>query len=197
MLFADEVAEGRGVLQSIWGWMKYPFSWWWSGETEQPVTGPLLGSSTNNPNSSEVEDIRGHNVTIWCNDQTCNTMKCNTTHCRNITCNIYDTDIRGECREYNIMTDSDELTMPKTTDTTPELIIPSKPTETYDVSSLASNTQEKENRTAAEEHSLALEAVLSSTVNKLNLEKHSESKEDPAIHKTEVSNICCTFWSRF
>lgn len=202
ILLADEVTEGRGIGTYIWSWITYPFYWWKSSETEQPVTEQLLGSTTNNPN--EVVDIRSQEITIWCNDQICKTTKCDKTQCRNITCNIYDTNFKGECREYNITTDSDELAVRKTTETTPKEIVPSKPTEIYNVTSLANEltipnttkttpkeiipskptetynetslSNNNDNNPTVQEHPLELEAALSSTVNKLKQEKNSGSK---------------------
>jgi hypothetical protein len=58
-------------------------------------------------------EIGKHNVTIWCNDQTCTTMKCDKYGCRNNTCNIYDTDLTGECREYHINFNPEEPSPPE------------------------------------------------------------------------------------
>ena len=174
-------------MSSIWGWITYPYYWWSSEETEQPVTEQLLGSPTNNPN--DIVDIRSHNVTIWCNDQTCTTMKCDKTQCRNISCSIYDTDYKGECREYNNVTDSEKN---KTTET----ILPDKtetPTETYHVTSLANKAQVVDTTQATEDKPLDLEKALSATVIQFNVEKLSESNADPTTHKTKVSNYCLIY----
>lgn len=153
-----ELDEGRGIMSTIWGWITYPFSWWSSEEQVEPSTEKLVASTTVNPN--EVTEIGSNNVTIWCNDQTCTTMKCNKTVCRNVTCSIYDTDVRGECREYTTLPD-----IPDVQSVTTES---SKTT-------ISSSVNDKDVNTATEEHPLELEAVLSSTVNNQSEDNISES----------------------
>ncbi|CAH0398286.1 unnamed protein product [Chilo suppressalis] len=93
------VAEARGIGSTLWGWITYPFSWWSSNEDDKPITEQLVASTTYGPYDNI--EVGKHNVTVWCNDQTCTTMKCDKHGCRNNTCNIYDTNLIGECREYH------------------------------------------------------------------------------------------------
>ncbi|KAF9421144.1 hypothetical protein HW555_002856 [Spodoptera exigua] len=179
----NELTEGRSIMTSIWGWITYPFYWWSSGEVDQPVTEKLLGSTTLDPNG--VVDIRSHNVTIWCNDQTCTTMKCDQWQCKNITCNIYDTDFRGECREYNIITES-EPSVTKTPETTTKVDVPNKTTteklEIREPAGVIEATVENETEKVitTEEQPLELEAVMSSTIDKADQDNISKEKVQPA-----------------
>ncbi|CAH0691921.1 unnamed protein product [Spodoptera exigua] len=179
----NELTEGRSIMTSIWGWITYPFYWWSSGEVDQPVTEKLLGSTTLDPNG--VVDIRSHNVTIWCNDQTCTTMKCDQWQCKNITCNIYDTDFRGECREYNIITES-EPSVTKTPETTTKVDVPDKTTteklEIREPAGVIEATVENETEKVITtvEQPLELEAVMSSTIDQADQDNISKEKVQPA-----------------
>ncbi|XP_037868413.1 uncharacterized protein LOC101735845 isoform X1 [Bombyx mori] len=157
--------RGRGIGSTIWGWITYPFTWWSSGEPElAPGSDQLLAIGPDN-----IIEIGKHNVTIWCNDQTCTTMKCDRISCRNVTCNIYDTDITGECREYNTITPAD-TSRPTEVNTKPENDLSTlKPTTTIIISTLQPSSVPiasglEEVNSTVEERPLELEAVLSSTV---------------------------------
>lgn len=123
---ADEATERPGYLRSFWSWIT---SWWSSEETVQPVTEPLIQSTTSDPNSVGVNVTQ---ITIWCNDQTCTTMKCDKIQCRNITCSLYDTDFRGECREYNAITEpnNNDIQSTEATSSTTDSGVQSKPINT-------------------------------------------------------------------
>ncbi|XP_028162933.1 uncharacterized protein LOC114354646 [Ostrinia furnacalis] len=109
------LTQGRGIVSSIgstlWEYIKYPFTWWSSGEQEPtPITDQLVASTTYGPNDSI--ELGKHNVTVWCNEQTCTTMKCNKDGCKNNTCSMYDTYQDGECREYTTIVDPDKPMTP-------------------------------------------------------------------------------------
>ncbi|XP_075978314.1 uncharacterized protein LOC142977995 [Anticarsia gemmatalis] len=161
------LTEGRGFMSTVWGWITYPFSWFYgSQEPEQPINEQLVAPTTNNP--TDIIQIGDRNVSISCNDQTCTTIKCNRTDCRNITCNIYDTDIRGECREYNIIPDKpvepavsiSEQTVPIEAVTTE--FVTATPQPTLDISTVSNN--KGSNETVGEDP-LQLRALLSADVN--------------------------------
>ncbi|CAH0715453.1 unnamed protein product, partial [Brenthis ino] len=171
------VIEGRGIGSTIWGWITYPFSWWRSDIGEIPPESDQLIGSTPINSLGDIE-ISKRNVTIWCNDQTCTTMRCERFGCVNVTCNIYDTDLIGECRNYNTaiipeepitIEHPDAATKPLSEDKgneiipKPPIVIPTTVPSIDDLSS------------TIEEHPLELEAVLSSTVSeKPDKEKPSE-----------------------
>ncbi|KPI95603.1 hypothetical protein RR46_11316 [Papilio xuthus] len=145
------VSEGRGIGSTLWGWITYPFTWWSSSSTENEVeTTTSVFTHDNNI------EIAKHNVTVWCNDQTCTTMKCDKHGCNNITCNIYDTDMSGVCREYTIKPEEIPTSKPITQVTEEQKTTVATTVET---SSLPSVTN-----AGVEERPLELEAVLSSTV---------------------------------
>ncbi|CAG9786812.1 unnamed protein product [Diatraea saccharalis] len=102
----NSVTEGRGIGSTLWGWITYPFSWWSSNDNDQPINEQLVASTTYGPYDNI--EVGRHNVTVWCNDQTCTTMKCDKIGCRNNTCNIYDTDLTGECRGYHTEVDPEK-----------------------------------------------------------------------------------------
>ncbi|XP_063364394.1 uncharacterized protein LOC134653041 [Cydia amplana] len=161
---SNELTEGRGVGSTIWGWITYPFTGWWgSSDTGAPPQADLLNGSTTIGPYDNVE-IASRNLTIWCNDHTCTTMKCDKTACVNVTCNIYDTYVTGQCREYNMGLKPEE---PK----------PSLPTEPAPTSTSDAVVAAPESSTAPTvpiqtvepaEHPLELEVALSSTVTKGN-----------------------------
>ncbi|KAM3965273.1 uncharacterized protein ACR2FA_000657 [Aphomia sociella] len=157
-----DITQGRGISSTIWGWITYPFSWWSSGEMKPPVNDMLIGSPPLiPPNSIEIST---HNTTVWCNDQLCTTMRCFKNGCKYTICNIYDTDLNGECREF--ITKPQETTSSKPTDATINV------TTAHDLETQASTksttsitaTSVPDNSQAIDERPLALEAVLSSTV---------------------------------
>ncbi|PZC81461.1 hypothetical protein B5X24_HaOG212666 [Helicoverpa armigera] len=178
----DEVIEGRGIMTSIWEWIKYPFSylWWSSEESGQPAAQPLIAAATSDP--TNIIDIGSHKVSVSCNDQTCTTVKCNKTQCRNITCSIYDTNFRGECREYNILNVSEEPLAAKSTEPTKKetsTSVVSKPTEILIITSTESYTTEgKGNNLKTEEHPLELEKLISLTVNDKKSDEIKKYSED-------------------
>lgn len=154
-------------MSSIWGWITYPFSWWSAGETELPVSQQFVGSAI--PNPTDIVDIRSRNVTVWCNDQTCTTMKCDKFECTNTTCNIYDTDFRGECKIYNILSGPKEYTDPQAKNVTIQREIteaPSKTSNKIEILSIIPNQEQPDNDQTTDGDALELEAVLSSSVNK-------------------------------
>lgn len=188
MSLADDVIEGRGFMSTLWGWITYPFSWWSSGEPEQPVSEPLVGPDNNieaekpspdnnleqnvNANPNEVIEIGDHNLNITCNDQTCTTIRCDKKGCTTTTCNIYDTNILGECRNYNIIPEEPQATTPKPVSTTS-----GKPPniDTVGPEDVVSST--------TEEHPLELETVLSSTIDKPNIDNASEDVKKEVIQE--------------
>ncbi|XP_014367200.2 uncharacterized protein LOC106717796 [Papilio machaon] len=145
------VNEGRGIGSTLWGWITYPFTWWNSSSTENEIeTTTSVFTHDNNI------EIAKHNVTVWCNDQTCTTMKCDKDGCNNVTCNIYDTDMSGMCREYTIKPEEIPTNKPITQVTEEQK---TTVVTTVETSSLPSITN-----AGVEERPLELEAVLSSTV---------------------------------
>lgn len=171
---ADYLGEARGVGSTLWGWITYPFSWWSSGD-QAPVNDQLIGSTTYGP--YDTISLGNNNVTVWCNDQTCTTMKCDPSGCSNITCNIYDTNMSGECRVYNMFAKPEEPIPTKPAESTDPTLQDkvtegSKP-EIASVIPVPSTTQKE----PIDEHPLELEAVLSSTVTESS-GKVSEVKEN-------------------
>ncbi|XP_072949378.1 uncharacterized protein [Epargyreus clarus] len=162
--------EGRGIGSTLWGWLTYPFSWWSSGNDILPESDQLIKPTS--PTPFETIEIGRHNVTIWCNDQTCTTMRCDKFGCVNITCNIYDTDLNGECRQYNTIVKPEDPTSQKPVKATEPAAKPTvqdketrttvKPPESTIAVSVPS-TATTPNQ-AVDERPLELEAVLSSTV---------------------------------
>ncbi|CAG4987194.1 unnamed protein product [Parnassius apollo] len=162
------IGEGRGIGSTIWGWITYPFTWWSSG-SENDNDNKVESTTSIFTHDNNIE-IAKHNVTVWCNDQTCTTMKCDKNGCLNLTCNIYDTDMSGVCREYTIKPeDSTQTTKPtsqvteepkKTTEATSTMETSSLPANPIETSSIPANTN-----MGVEDRPLELEAVLSSTVN--------------------------------
>lgn len=176
---ADIASEGRGVGSTLWGWITYPFSWWSYDNNEIPFE-TSQGPGLTRFDSYNSVKIGSYNVTLWCNDQTCTTMKCDRFGCMNITCSMYDTDITGECRNFNTKVKPEEPTTSKSPDTASkppqdtEISKPSKPTSkpskppqttvsTVSTVQITSST-ENDNTQGAEDRPLELEAVLSSTV---------------------------------
>lgn len=94
-------------------------------------------------------------------------MKCAKSGCRNITCNIYDTDFSGECREYNMIKPEVQVT-PNVTEPIKTTSVNEKTATTQSTNTVAptitvsevDNHEEKVN----DERPLPLEAVLSSTI---------------------------------
>lgn len=161
----SDLTKGRSIGSTLWGWLTYPFSWWSSEPQLPPVNDQLIGSTTTYAPQESIE-IGKHNVTVWCNDQTCTTMKCDKLGCRNITCNIYDTNLMGECREYNNIVSLPEELVPKPTESIPKPVedkVTENP-EVPDTTEVPATSTRKESP-SLEEHPLELEAVLSSTVN--------------------------------
>ncbi|XP_026762070.1 uncharacterized protein LOC113520846 [Galleria mellonella] len=157
-----DVTQGRGISSTVWGWITYPFSWWSSEEAKPPVNDMLIGLPTQiPPNSIEVST---HNVTVWCNDQLCTTMRCFNIGCKYTICNIYDTDLNGECREY--VTKPQETTSSKPTEPTSKSTAHDQKTEATTMSSqtIIAITPIPNSSQAINERPLALEAALSSTV---------------------------------
>nr|XP_034832401.1 uncharacterized protein LOC117989187 [Maniola hyperantus] len=166
--YSHDLSEGRGVGSTLWGWITYPFSWWSSDDSEIPFeTGQGFGLSRFDSYNSV--EIGRYNVTLWCNDQTCTTMKCDRFGCMNITCNMYDTDITGECRSFNTKVKPEEPTTPKSSQTSkplrePEIESTSKPIVTSTAPTVIISSTEHDNVQGTEDRPLELEAVLSSTV---------------------------------
>lgn len=100
-------------------------------------------------------------------------MRCDKFGCKNVTCNIYDTDMRGECREYNIMKPETNIPSKPIEITKPPLQDKvSNPTTAPEVTSAATTTQQNSNgQISTEERPLELEAVLSSTVTEENAQR--------------------------
>ncbi|XP_013197411.1 uncharacterized protein LOC106140374 [Amyelois transitella] len=186
----EYITEARGIGSTLWGWITYPFSWWSSGEPA-PVNDQLIGSTTLGPyDNIEVER---HNVTVWCNDQTCTTMRCDKYGCKNTTCNIYDTDMKGQCREYVTKPDepaptiSSEATNSSQTSEVTEATqkLPSKPdivTNAPEIKPVVV-TNNPETSQAVDERPLELEAVLSSTVTEANVKDPQADVVNSSVYK--------------
>lgn len=158
---------------TIWSWLSYPFTWWsWAPEEPLPTHFPLVGSSTRGPYDNV--EIGNRNVTVWCNDHTCTTMKCDKVGCTNLTCNIYDTDLNGECRLYNTIAKPEEPkpTAPVQTPSVEEKV----PETTFQPAATTVTPKEKIEQHPIEERPLELEAVMSSTVPEEKESKHQQDK---------------------
>lgn len=153
LLILDNVVESRGIGSTIWDWITYPFSWWSSNPIETPPESEQLVGIVSN---HDIE-IGKHNVTVWCNDQTCTTMRCDKYGCVNVTCNIYDTDLNGECRKYNTSSQEEQPTVPSE---------PEKPVAEETSSKIPVTTEESviENDHSNDDRPLELEVLMSSTV---------------------------------
>ncbi|OWR46645.1 hypothetical protein KGM_207761 [Danaus plexippus plexippus] len=152
------VVEGRGIGSTLWGWIAYPFTWWYGSTEPAPENDQLIGTVPVTV-TKDVE-IKPHNVTM-CNAQTCSTMTCDSNGCKElVTCNIYDTDLNGDCRTYNTVIPPEEPTTVKSSSTVekPQDITTSQSSTTAPTTPIPSDNQ------AIEERPLELEAVLSSTV---------------------------------
>ncbi|KAL4715434.1 hypothetical protein ACJJTC_015337 [Scirpophaga incertulas] len=104
----NNISEGGGFGSIIWSWITYPYYYWWSAKEQQFATDDMIVSTINKLDNDIGTEY--HNISIWCNDQTCTTMKCNSNGCKNNTCNIYDTDMNGQCREYHLEINSEDRT---------------------------------------------------------------------------------------
>lgn len=158
MIFSDDASQTRGIGYTVWGWITYPFSWW-SSESDDLSTkdgGHTTMSTTHGPYDNI--EIGRRNVTVWCNEQTCTTMRCDKTGCYNMTCNIYDTDLMGECRIYNTITSTAVNLKPieHFTQSTIE-----EKSETTSVKPISTTVQTESIKV---EQPLELEAVMSSTI---------------------------------
>lgn len=174
---ADYLTEGRGIGSTLWGWISYPFSWWSSSEIDTlAVSDQFNGTPVYRPYDNI--EIAKHNVTVWCNDQTCTTMKCDKYGCKNVSCNIYDTDLRGECREYNTIVKPEEPVQPTSTPVTEPSLQDKIPDSTKAPETSMSTGNDTNTNQAVEEHPLELEAVLSSTVTEKSAHKGSSLKVD-------------------
>lgn len=107
-------------------------------------------------------------------------MKCDKYGCKNVTCNIYDTDLRGECREYNTIVKPEEA-VPSKPPTVTEPTLQDKILNITKAPELSLSTVNETNiNQAVEERPLELEAVLSSTVTEKTADKGSPVKLDNA-----------------
>ncbi|XP_030027305.1 uncharacterized protein LOC115445232 [Manduca sexta] len=155
---SKELTEGRGIVSTIWGYITYPFTFWRYSEPDPVVTN--IGTTTYGPN--DIIEIGKHNVTIWCNDQTCTTMKCDKIGCRNISCSIYDTDMTGECREYNTLNPEETPSPPVTPKPFENKVTQATAVVASSVSPTPAPTTIDNN--PKDEHLLELEQALSSTI---------------------------------
>ncbi|CAH2096095.1 unnamed protein product [Euphydryas editha] len=157
------VIEGRGIGSTIWSWITYPFTWWSTDVTETlPEKDQLVDSDQINS-----QTIGSQDVIVQCNDQTCTTTKCDKVSCVNITCNIYDTDLTGQCRNYNTELKPEEPTTSNFTDSvskSPSQDKKTKATSSAPATSTTEMMQTLNNTSTTEGRPLELEAVLSSTV---------------------------------
>ncbi|XP_039753739.1 uncharacterized protein LOC120629058 [Pararge aegeria] len=175
--YSHNESEGRGVGSTLWGWITYPFSWWSSDNSDIPYESNT-GMGLSRFNAYDSVEIGRYNVTLWCNDQTCTTIKCDRFGCMNITCNMYDTDITGECRSFNTKVKPEEPTTPKSSKAASQPPPQSYETETTLNQPVTPNTviilssTENDNIQGTEDRPLELEAVLSSTVTE-NVEKET------------------------
>lgn len=184
-----DITNGPGVLSTIWGWLTYPYTW--LASEKPPIHEPFIASTSKYETPENIK-IFTHNVTVWCNNQTCTTQKCQEFGCRNITCNIYDTDLMGECREYNIISTPEE-TVPNLTEPAPKppLDATAQNTSALEVISTTVATTDSSTQnngptpTAKVKPQLQLEGFLSATVD--SEKKGSDSKKDPIIDFQEVS----------
>ncbi|CAG9561820.1 unnamed protein product [Danaus chrysippus] len=159
---SDNVVEGRGIGSTLWGWISYPFTWWYGSTEPVPETDQLIGTVP--ITTTKDVEIKPHNVTM-CNTQTCTTMTCDSNGCKElVTCNIYDTDLNGDCRTYNTVIPPEEPTTVKSSSTV------EKPLEitTSQSSTAAPTTPIPSDNPPIEERPLELEAVLSSTVTEID-----------------------------
>ncbi|XP_047533714.1 uncharacterized protein LOC125068551 [Vanessa atalanta] len=158
----NNVVEGRGIGSTIWGWITYPFTWWSAdvSETLPEKDQPLQTDTTNT-----YDNVRRQNVNVQCNDQTCTTIRCNKYGCVNITCNIYDTDLTGECRNYNTEVKPEEPTTPNSSESVSTLQSRDKKTDVTSKEPTISTTETS--KPTIEDRPLELEAVLSSTVTEI------------------------------
>lgn len=176
----SDLTQARGIGSTIWGWISYPFSWWAS---ESDVT-------VNDDNQTSIYglndniEIGRRNVTVWCNDQTCTTMRCDKYGCYNTTCNIYDTDMMGECRVYNTITTKPvELTTQAITEVTQGETVTQAATKLPEVTSEVAVTD----HVGHVEHPLELEAVLSSTVQQVgHSNSDNKTNKDPSSPLNKV-----------
>lgn len=160
-MLADHLTEGRGIWSTIWGWITYPLTWWYT-PAQPPVSDTIVTSSTTIP--YEVTEIGKPNITVLCNDQTCMTIKCDEYGCRNITCNIYDTDLSGVCREY--ITIKPEKSPPPNKPISQPIDDSVVQTTSKVTTTSITTSLETDNNPVVDEQPLALEAILSSTVTK-------------------------------
>ncbi|XP_053609194.1 uncharacterized protein LOC128674571 [Plodia interpunctella] len=183
------ITEARGIGSTLWGWVTYPFSWWNPSEPD-PVNDHLIGSTTLGP-YDDIE-VERHNVTVWCNDQTCTTMRCDKYSCKNTTCNIYDTDMKGQCREYVTKPDEPAPTKPAeiASSVAPEVTegiqnpssIPDAVASGLEVTpDIVTNAPEANQ--AVDERPLELEAVLSSTVTEAHVKDPQEDFVNSNVYK--------------
>lgn len=91
-------------------------------------------------------------------------MKCDKGGCTNLTCNIYDTDLNGECRVYNTIAKPDEpiTTAPVQNPTTVDEKIKETTSVQPAVTTVATNIKGENHQ--IEENPIELEAVMSSTI---------------------------------
>ncbi|XP_059052123.1 uncharacterized protein LOC131846754 [Achroia grisella] len=167
-----DVTRGRGISSTIWGWITYPFSWWSSEEVKPPINDMLIGSPTLIPPNSV--EISTHNVTVWCNDQLCTTKRCFSIGCKYTICNIYDTDLNGECREY--ITKLPDTTSSKPIEAASTVTTHTETSEATNPSSLGTSTTTSIPTISQilDERPLALEAAISSTV--IDSDKQNSTK---------------------
>lgn len=100
-------------------------------------------------------------------------MKCDKNACKNTTCNIYDTDVNGRCREYNIGLKPEEPLEPKPAEVGSTTSVQDKVSVTVASTSASETTHAAttttQTATSPAERPLELEAVLSSTVTEKNV----------------------------
>ncbi|XP_049873139.1 uncharacterized protein LOC126371815 [Pectinophora gossypiella] len=182
----DYITEGRGIGSTIWGWITYPFYWWGSSESKIPPENDHLYPPVVAFGPYDNIEIAKRNVTVWCNEQTCTTMKCDKYGCKNVTCSIYDTNFRGECREYNTDLKPEEPTTTQPVEVVSHLPTDDKVTESSqppESITSAPVTSAVGNNQPIEERPTVLEAAISSTIT----EKTSEKA--PAATKDKTSSL--------
>ncbi|XP_011556540.3 uncharacterized protein LOC105387504 [Plutella xylostella] len=172
-----ESVEGRGVGSTIWGWLSYPFTGWGAQEADPPSNSPLLGLGSTTYGPYDNIEIGKRNITVWCNDHTCTTMKCDYSGCKNVTCNVYETDLNGECRVYNTITEEPASVpaVPPVVEEVPTAALPI-PEEKVPEAPVNTIVVAPEDNVEKEEQPLELEKVLSSTVPHNVVQDNKEAK---------------------
>lgn len=119
-LITDSQVEGKGFVSSIWDWLTAPFASWYAEEEEdiqkpeEIIPAVIVVPSTIEPAKEKEKEPEATNESRAneavqeqkvaksnCNEHTCTTTYCLPDGtCVEKSCNIYDTNMKGECQEY-------------------------------------------------------------------------------------------------